>query len=256
MEAKYADAEDRGLSAKRGVSGGVLAKAKGIAPGGSAGAGTAGAGNVGTAQAKGRPRYGLLPPIGIASEGSTTLAEDAEGERQVEAEWEALRRKKKEGEIKVSSDATAQSILRGFRINSMRMRDAVTGRLMWVSGDWGDDMFEQEKIARVPASILNCRAVAREVNFSSDELMENFRLEQRVFFQGVCMEEWFFKFGFVIPGSTNNWEQTIYAADRSAMLPAHMLSGNITIETSFFDGDLFVSSSVVRIFYDGKEPCK
>jgi retinal rod rhodopsin-sensitive cGMP 3',5'-cyclic phosphodiesterase subunit delta len=255
MEAKYADADERGVGAKRGASGGVLAKAKGVAPGGPAGALAAVAG-AGAAQAKAKPRHGLLPPIAIAGEGGATAAEDAEGERQAEAEWDALRRKKKEGEIKVSSDATAQSILRGFRINSMRMRDAVSGKLMWVSGDWGDNMFEQEKVARVPASILNCRAVAREVNFSSDELMENFRLEQRVFFQGVCMEEWFFKFGFVIPGSTNNWEQTIYAADRSAMLPAHMLSGNITIETSFFDGDLFVSSSVVRIFYDGKEPSK
>jgi retinal rod rhodopsin-sensitive cGMP 3',5'-cyclic phosphodiesterase subunit delta len=255
MEAKYADADERGVGAKRAASGGVLAKAKGVAPGGPTGAAAAVAG-AGAAQAKAKPRPGFLPPIAIAGEGGATAAEDAEGERQAEAEWDALRRKKKEGEIKVSSDATAQSILRGFRINSMRMRDAVSGKLMWVSGDWGDNMFEQEKVARVPASILNCRAVAREVNFSSDELMENFRLEQRIFFKGVCMEEWFFKFGFVIPGSTNNWEQTIYAADRSAMLPAHMLSGNITIETSFFDGDLFVSSSVVRIFYDGKEPSK
>jgi len=124
---------------------------------------------------------------------------------------------------------------------------------MWVSGDWGDDMFEKEKEAHVPASILSCRAVAREINFTSEEEMNKFRLEQRVYFQGVCMEEWFFRFGFVIPGSTNNWEQTIYAAEKSAMMPASLISGQITIETSFYDDDLFVSKSLVRVFYDGEE---
>ena len=43
--------------------------------------------------------------------------------------------------------------------------------------------------------------------------MKNFRLEQRVFFQGQCIEEWKFEFGFVIPGSTNSWQQTIEGAE-------------------------------------------
>jgi hypothetical protein len=43
--------------------------------------------------------------------------------------------------------------------------------------------------------------------------MNDFRLEQRVFFQGVCIEEWCFNFGFVIPGSTNTWQQSIEAAE-------------------------------------------
>ncbi len=43
--------------------------------------------------------------------------------------------------------------------------------------------------------------------------MDHFRLEQRVFFQGVRIEEWLFEFGFVIPGSKNTWQQSIEAAD-------------------------------------------
>ena len=43
--------------------------------------------------------------------------------------------------------------------------------------------------------------------------MNDFRLEQRVFFQGVCIEEWRFEFGFVIPGSKNTWQQSIEAAE-------------------------------------------
>lgn len=42
--------------------------------------------------------------------------------------------------------------------------------------------------ARVPKKILKCRAVAREINFSSKEQMERFRLEQRVMFKGKCLE--------------------------------------------------------------------
>ena len=43
-------------------------------------------------------------------------------------------------------------------------------------------------IARVPKKILKCRSVAREINFSSKETMERFRLEQRVLFKGRCLE--------------------------------------------------------------------
>lgn len=194
----------------------------------------------------------MLAGGGDAKQGSKTMDADDE-EREANADWERLKRRKNQGEIRVSSNPAAREILAGFRINSMQMRDAVTGRLMWVSHEWGSDMFEKEQVAHIPASILRCKAVGREINFSSEEEMKKFRLEQRVFFQGVCMEEWFFSFGFVIPGSTNTWEQTIYAAEESAMLPAHLLSGQVTIETSFFDDNLFVSKSLVRVFYDAPE---
>ena len=158
------------------------------------------------------------------------------------------------GEISLSNVPKAQRIANGFRINSMNMRDAATGNLMWESANWSSGLFERELEAHIPPNILECAAVSREINFSSEEELEDFRLEQRVFFQGVCMEEWFFDFGFVIPGSTNSWQSTIEAAGDDAMLPAYLLNGNVTIETSFFDGDLFVSKSLVRVFYDGTMP--
>ncbi len=45
-----------------------------------------------------------------------------------------------------------------------------------------------EHEARVPKRILKCRAVSREINFSSEEKMEQFRLEQRVYFKGTIIE--------------------------------------------------------------------
>lgn len=43
-------------------------------------------------------------------------------------------------------------------------------------------------IARVPKKILKCKSVSREINFASEEEMENFRLEQKVYFKGQCLE--------------------------------------------------------------------
>ena len=47
------------------------------------------------------------------------------------------------------------------------------------------------------------------------------------------METLFFQFGFVIPGSTNSWEQII-VADQENLMPAEVLSGNLVCETIFY----------------------
>mmetsp|Transcript_18269 Transcript_18269/g.50391 ORF Transcript_18269/g.50391 Transcript_18269/m.50391 type:complete len:145 (-) Transcript_18269:94-528(-) len=122
-------------------------------------------------------------------------------------------------------------------------------QVMWESpSDWKDKFFKQELEAHIPREILQCKEVSREVNFTSAEKMDEFKLLQKVFFQGRCMEEWFFKFGFVMPNSTNNWQSTIEAAKE--MLPAELLSGNVTIETNFIDGQRLLAKSLVRVYYD------
>ncbi|KAF6728679.1 Retinal rod rhodopsin-sensitive cGMP 3',5'-cyclic phosphodiesterase subunit delta [Oryzias melastigma] len=52
-----------------------------------------------------------------------------------------------------------------------------------------------------------------------------------------------------IPNSTNTWQSLIEAAPESQMMPANVLTGNVIIETKFFDDDLHVSTSRVRLFY-------
>jgi len=59
-----------------------------------------------------------------------------------------------------------------------------------------------------------------------------------------------FDFGFVIPGSTNSWEQTIMSAPKEEMLPASVLSGNLVVESTFFSGDCRLGTTRVRIVYD------
>ena len=53
----------------------------------------------------------------------------------------------------------------------------------------------------------------------------------------------------MIPNSTNTWQQVI-EADTGNMIPAEVLSGHVTIETSFFDDQMIVSKSRLRLFYD------
>lgn len=77
----------------------------------------------------------------------------------------------------------------------MNMRDASTGRLVWRSTDWDADvMFTREIRGKftgiltfnyslikefskeeIPKDILKCRAVSREIVFSSVEEMKGFR---------------------------------------------------------------------------------
>lgn len=155
---------------------------------------------------------------------------------------------KEEGSAVINNDPKAEQILSGFTINWMNMRDGDSGQILWESSDILA-FSETEQEAKIPAEILQCRAVSREINFSSKELIDKLKLVQKVFFQGQCIEEWKFDFGFVIPGSTNTWQSTIEAAGEGKMIPADILTGNVTIETSFFDGDLFVSKMVMRLHY-------
>ncbi|VDN51313.1 unnamed protein product [Dracunculus medinensis] len=130
----------------------------------------------------------------------------------------------------------------------MNLRDAETGRVLWQSTEDFAEPCKEHQV-RVPQKILSCRTISREINFTSNEKIEKFRLEQRVYLKGTVIEEWFFEFGFVIPKSTNTWQNLIEAAPESQMLPASLLSGNIVIETNFYDDELLVSTSKVRIFY-------
>ncbi|KRX17926.1 Retinal rod rhodopsin-sensitive cGMP 3',5'-cyclic phosphodiesterase subunit delta, partial [Trichinella nelsoni] len=150
--------------------------------------------------------------------------------------------------LRVARMATrATDILKGFK-NWMNLRDGETGKILWQSTD---DLSQPgtEHQARVPKKILKCRIVSREINFSSAEQMEKFWLEQKVYLKNEVIERWQFEFGFVIPNSTNTWQSVIEAAPEAHMLPAGLLSGNVVIETNFYDGHLLVSTSRVRLFY-------
>lgn len=142
----------------------------------------------------------------------------------------------------------AEKIRDGFQINWMILRDADTGKVIWQENkDLSSS--EEEHRAQIPTKILDLRAVSREINFSTVETLTNFRLDQKILFKGRIMEEWLFEMGWVGPNTTNTWQSTIEAAPESQMMPAKVLNGNVTIETHFYDGDLLITKSVVRLYY-------
>ena len=152
--------------------------------------------------------------------------------------------------IEISSDPKAKEILNGFKLISLTLKNADTGEKVWSSQDWGSDVFTTVKEAHLPARMLSFPAVGREIIFSTEQALKGFRIEQKVFVHGQPIEQWNFDFGFVIPGSENSWETIVYAAGEGNMMPAAVLSGNMFIVTSFFVGDLFISKSVVQVFYE------
>ncbi len=68
----------------------------------------------------------------------------------------------------------SEDILNGFRVNWMNLRDADSGAILWQGND-DLSVPDVEHEARVPKKILKCRAVSREINFSSVEPMQRFR---------------------------------------------------------------------------------
>ena len=91
--------------------------------------------------------------------------------------------------------------------------------------------------------------MSREITFSSEEEIQAFELVQKISMNGQEIEQLKFRFGFVIPKSTNTWQQTIQA-DAENMLPHEMLSGNLLVETLFLCEKGIVHRSYYRVFYD------
>jgi retinal rod rhodopsin-sensitive cGMP 3',5'-cyclic phosphodiesterase subunit delta len=91
--------------------------------------------------------------------------------------------------------------------------------------------------------------VVRAINFSSKNAIENFKLTQKAYLMGNLIEEFSFKFGFVMPNSTNNWDQLIEAADEADMIPFEVLSGNLVMETVFTSGEEVLYRSKITVLY-------
>jgi len=147
----------------------------------------------------------------------------------------------------IAEDEIARKIMDGFKINSMCMKDAETGKIHWKCDTWDNNVLEKTEI--LSKELLKCKEVTREINFSSAEEIKDFQLIQKVWLGEHPIEEWRFKFGFVIPNSTNTWEQTIAAAPPDQMLPIEVINGNVVIETQFLTKGKIIYRSKIRIHY-------
>jgi retinal rod rhodopsin-sensitive cGMP 3',5'-cyclic phosphodiesterase subunit delta len=135
-------------------------------------------------------------------------------------------------------------IKEGFKINWMKMKDASTGKVMWECHGYDLSKNNNENL---PKEILECSEIVREINFSSKEVIENLELIQNFFLNGELIESSRFLFGFVIPNSTNNWEQIIES--KGEMIPYYILSGNLNVETTFLSNGNIIANNMITIYY-------
>ena len=65
---------------------------------------------------------------------------------------------------------------------------------------------------------------------------------------GQVVEQFGFDFGFVMPNTTNSWEQVI-DADEGQVLPVEVLSGNLIVDTYFCVKGQPFAHKRYRIYY-------
>ena len=137
-------------------------------------------------------------------------------------------------------------IKKGFRLNHMQMKNGENGEVMWEVKSW--DLTKENHTENITKELLKCKRIIRNVNFSSDEKIDELELVQNFYLMGELFESSKFKFGFVIPGSTNDWEQIIMAKE-DGVLPAEVLSGKLRVETYFLVKGKVLYKNKILIYY-------
>ena len=109
----------------------------------------------------------------------------------------------------------------------------------------------------VPRKILESEQVSRTIVFRANAMFKSLELIQKVisfssqmYLHDTLIEVHKFKFGFVIPNTENSWENIIIARPKAEMIPAEVLSGNLIVESEFFNNEKNVYKFKAQVFYD------
>ena len=143
-------------------------------------------------------------------------------------------------------DETFEKIKKGFKVNHIQMKNGENGEVMWEVKSW--DLNKVSHTENITKELLKCKRIIRNVNFSSEEKIDELELVQNFYLMGELFESSRFKFGFVIPGSTNDWEQ-IMIAKQDGVLPAEVLSGKLQVETLFLIQGKVLYKNKILIYY-------
>ena len=147
---------------------------------------------------------------------------------------------------KEEDDEDFNKIKNGFKVNHIQMKNGETGEVMWEVKSW--DLTKKTHKINLTKELLKCKRIIRNVNFSSEEKIDELELVQNFYLMGELFESSRFRFGFVIPGSTNDWEQIIVAKE-DGVLPAEILSGKLQVETLFLMQGKALYKNKIHIYY-------
>ncbi|XP_022661070.1 uncharacterized protein LOC111250292 [Varroa destructor] len=164
-------------------------------------------------------------PMSSAGWGEEEAVSSEEGAEAMSEEGDEGDSIETEPEVVTERDA-------GFKVNWLALRDAATGRLLWATDvDLACGDPELRVVAKVPKEILHMDAIHRELNFSTAESLDDFRLEQRVLFKGRCLEEWHFHLGSVEPTSSQTWTSVFHSTPECQLMPFETLNGHLFLST-------------------------
>ena len=138
-------------------------------------------------------------------------------------------------------------IKRGFKINNILLKDS-KGEIIW------QNSFNlTEKIGKqdLPKEILDYKVITMEINFSSELDIDNLELVQDFYYDDKLIDSSRFSFGFVMPNSTNNWEQIIEVDPNLKILIEEngIKRGNLVANSIFFTKTNIISKNKTILYY-------
>jgi hypothetical protein len=88
----------------------------------------------------------------------------------------------------MSFDPKTRSILDGFQLIRLTLKNASTDKTTESSNDWGRDVFIVVKQVHVPVEMVTFPSVGCEIVFSTINAISEFRIEQQVIVHGKTID--------------------------------------------------------------------
>ncbi|XP_050062401.1 retinal rod rhodopsin-sensitive cGMP 3',5'-cyclic phosphodiesterase subunit delta-like isoform X2 [Aphis gossypii] len=101
----------------------------------------------------------------------------------------------------------------------------------------------------MPKKVLDCRALTRTISFTSMHRIDHLKMRHRELVSLQCVHEWVSDFGIVLPNLNETWETTFINKEGISSSSTNFLSGDLVIETSFYNGDKFIGSTHILLYF-------
>ncbi|KAL3798033.1 hypothetical protein HJC23_012324 [Cyclotella cryptica] len=133
-----------------------------------------------------------------------------------------------------------------IEITDLILRNADTGQFLWKSLYKSDG----HQVATRPINDFN---IVQRVLVDDVASRPSFEIatDRK---KSICLEEWAFRFGFVMPKSVNSWQSVVVSAETKdgdgKRETIDSLKGvDFVIDTLFYDGKTFLSKTCFRFRY-------
>ncbi|KAF0768196.1 retinal rod rhodopsin-sensitive cGMP 3',5'-cyclic phosphodiesterase subunit delta-like [Aphis craccivora] len=139
----------------------------------------------------------------------------------------------------------------GFHINWINLVDNDTGEVLWHTNDnyaISGNKFNTITV-KIPRKVLDCKALTRTISFTSTHRIDYLKMRHRELVSLQCVHEWVSEFGTVLPDLNETWETTFTHKEGISSSSANCLSGDLVMETSFYNGDKFIGSTKILLYF-------